>query len=87
MQDEFARSGPQAALVLKFHADKVFLVVGPAHAGDKIRVLMDGKPLDDIILDDQRLYDVVDLKGAMGIHILRLEFPDEGTSIYAFTFG
>jgi len=87
IQAEFARSGPGAALVLKFHADKVFLVIGPAQAGDKIKVLMDGKPMDDIILDNQRLYDVIDLKGAVEIHTLRLEFPDQGTSVYAFTFG
>jgi cytochrome c biogenesis protein CcdA/thiol-disulfide isomerase/thioredoxin len=87
MQAEFAGSGPGAALVLKFHADKVFLVIGPAHAGDKIKVSMDGKPMDDIVLDNHRLYDIVDLKGARGTHILRLEFPDEGTAVYAFTFG
>jgi len=62
-------------------------VVGPAHAGDKIKVLMDGKPMDDIILDEQRLYNVIDLKGAVETHTLRLEFPNEGTSVYAFTFG
>jgi len=87
LQAEFARPGPGAALVLKFHADKVFLVIGPAHAGDRIKVLMDGKAMDDIILDNQRLYDVIDLKGAVEIHTLRLEFPDEGISVYAFTFG
>jgi hypothetical protein len=84
---ESAKSGPGALLVLKFHADKVFLVAGPAHTGDKIKVFMDGKPMDDIILDDQRLYDVIDLKGAVGSHTLRLEFPNEGTAVYAFTFG
>ncbi len=87
VQAEFAKSGPGAALELKFKASKVFLVIGPAHAGDKIKVLMDGKPLDDIILDNQRLYDVIDLKGAVETHTLRLEFPDEGTLVYAFTFG
>jgi len=43
--------------------------------------------MDDIILDNQRLYDVIDLKGPVDIHTLRLEFPSEGTSVYAFTFG
>jgi len=86
-QAEFAKSGASAALELKFKASKVFLVVGPAHEGDKIKVLMDDKPMNDIILDSQRLYDVIDLKGLVKEHILRLEFPDEGTSVYAFTFG
>ena len=65
VQSESAKSGPGAALELKFKAGKVFLVVGPVHPGDKIKVLLDGKPLDDIILDTQRLYDVIDLKGAV----------------------
>ena len=86
-QDQFAKSGIGAALEFKFKASRVFLVVGPAHAGDKIKVLMDGKPMDDIILDEQRLYNVIDLKGAVETHTLRLEFPNEGTSVYAFTFG
>jgi hypothetical protein len=87
VQPQCAKSGPGAALEFKFHADKVFLVIGPAHAGDKVKVLVDGKPMDDIILDNQRLYDVIDLKGRVETHTLRLEFPDKGTSVYAFTFG
>jgi len=84
---ESARSGPAAALEFKFKASKVFLVVGPAHAGDKIKMFMDGKAMDDIILDYQRLYNIIDLKGAVETHKLRLEFPNAGTLVYAFTFG
>ena len=87
VQDESAKSSSGAVIEFKFHADKVFLVVGPAHAGDKIKVSMDGKPRGDIILDNQRLYEIIDLKGAVAIHTLRLEFLNEGTSVYAFTFG
>ena len=86
-QAESAKSGKNAALELKFQADKVFLVIGPAHAGDKVKVFIDGKPQDDLILNNQRLYEIIDLKGSVEIHTLRLEFPNEGTSIYAFTFG
>lgn len=84
---QYAQSGPAAALVLKFKADKVFLVAGPLHAGDKIKVFMDKKPVGDIALDVQRLYDVVDLKGDLAVHTLRLEFPVQGTAVYVFTFG
>jgi len=87
VQSQFAKSGSNAALEFNFHADKVFLVLGPAHAGDKIKVFMDGNPMDDIILDNERLYDVIDLKGKVETHTLRLEFPNAGTSVYAFTFG
>ena len=87
-QAEFAKSvSPSAALELKFKACKVFLVVGPAHAGDKIKVLVDTKLMGEIILDNQRLYEIIDLTGAVETHTLRLEFPDQGTSVYAFTFG
>lgn len=87
VQSQAAVSGLGAALEFNFHADKVFLVIGPAHAGDNIKVYMDGKAMDNIILDNQRLYDVIDLRGAVETHTLRLEFPDEGTAVYAFTFG
>lgn len=87
VQSQFASSGKSAALEFRFKAGKVFLVIGPAHAGDKVKVLMDGKPMEDIILDNQRLYDIIDLKGDVEIHTLRLEFPNEGTAVYAFTFG
>jgi hypothetical protein len=87
VQAQSAKSGQVRHWNSSLNADKVFLVIGPAHAGDKIKVLMDGKPMDDIILDNQRLYDVIDLKGAVETHTLRLEFPDEGTAVYAFTFG
>jgi thiol-disulfide isomerase/thioredoxin len=82
-----ATAGANAVLTLNFKADKVFLVAGPAHAGDRIKVFMDGKPANDIILDTERLYNVVDLHGKVESHILRLEFPNQGTAVYAFTFG
>ena len=66
VQAEYAKSSSGAALEFKFHADKVFLVIGPAHAGDKIKVLMDGKLMGDIILDNHRLYEIIDLKGSRG---------------------
>ena len=87
VQSQFAQSGKGAALEFKFHADKVFLVAGPSHKGDKLKVFIDGEPMNDIILDGQRLYNVLDLKGVIGTHTLRLEFPSEGTVVYAFTFG
>ncbi len=86
-QAESAISGAGAGLELTFHADKVYLVIGPAHAGDKVKVWLDGKPMDDIILDQQRLYNIIDLNGVPETHTLHLEFPSEGTSVYAFTFG
>jgi len=87
LQNQFAKSGPRAALEFKFKASKVFLVVGPAHKGDVIKVFIDGRPMNDVILDTVRLYNVIDLMGADEIHTLRLEFQNPGTAVYAFTFG
>ncbi len=85
-------------LELNFYADKVFLVVSPGKGGDKMRVLLDGKVPDamvvgedirngEVILDHDRLYEIIDLHGKRGKHLLQLEFPQDGTAIYAFTFG
>jgi len=87
VEGQWARSGVDAVLEFKFKAAKIFLVVGPAQAGDNIMVMMDGKPVGEIILDNDRLYEVIDLKGSVEARTLRLEFPHEGTKVYAFTFG
>jgi thiol-disulfide isomerase/thioredoxin len=87
IEPSHAKSGAQAALEFHFHASKVFLVAGPAHAGDTIKVLIDGKLMNDIVLDSQRLYNVIDFNNKVEEHTLRLEFPNSGTSVYAFTFG
>lgn len=109
-QDHFAYEGPwglsgeaaearkMSALVLRFRAGKVFLVIGPHMPGDQINVFIDGKPVDNaiagadirggrLILDTERLYSLIDLKGKIESHLLRLEFQNDGISVYAFTFG
>ncbi len=40
-----------------------------------------------VTIDSDRLYNLVDLKGNSGDHILRLEFQNSGIELYAFTFG
>ena len=81
-----------------FKAGKVFLVIGPGAKGNQIKLFIDGKPVDEsiagadvkngkIILDEERLYHLVDLKGQVEDHLLRLEFENDGILVYAFTFG
>jgi Thioredoxin like C-terminal domain len=92
-----AKPGQGSALELRFSADKVYLVIGPGHSGDRIGLTLDGKPLvetagadvkgSNVVLDAVRLYNLVDLKGKPGSHRLRLKFKDAGTAVYAFTFG
>ncbi|MCR4336241.1 MAG: cytochrome c biogenesis protein DipZ [Candidatus Omnitrophica bacterium] len=96
--EEFARAQKGAALEIRFQADKVFLVIRPHALGDMMRVLIDGEVVENamagvdvkdgqVILDQERLYHLVDFKGKVGSHLLRLEFQNEGIEVYAFTFG
>ncbi len=98
LEAEHAQAIKDSALEIHFQAGKVFLVLGPQNNGDRVKVLVDGKPVnvdqagkdvrDGVItLDSERLYEIIDLKGGIGKHILRLEFQNEGITVYAFTFG
>lgn len=98
ISDESATPKKGSALEIHFNASKVFLVVSPGADGDRIKLFMDGELLDSgkagadvirgyLILDTNRLYNLVDLKGKVESHLLRLEFEDDGDALYAFTFG
>jgi len=82
-----ATAGKDAALEFCFKAEKVFLVISPNAAEEHIKIFIDNKPAGRIALDTERLYNLIDLKGKIELHRLRLEFEDEGISLYAFTFG
>ena len=63
-----------------------------------VSILLDGKPLEpkyytsdmndkgNVLIKDSRMYDILDLKGDDGRHILTLQVP-ENVSFYVFTFG
>ncbi|MBI2029682.1 cytochrome c biogenesis protein DipZ [Candidatus Gottesmanbacteria bacterium] len=87
IEGEFSTSGKDASLELNFYADKVFLVIKPNQPGDTIKVFLDGELINTITLDTDRLYEIINLQGNPGNHKLKLEFPNEDTSIFAFTFG
>ena len=94
-----AVTGTNAVLNYNFYANKVFLVLRPGSSRNaKVRVFLDGKEVDssnagsDVIngvvtIDSDRLYNLIDLKGNVGVHILKLEFEDAGIEVFAFTFG
>lgn len=95
---ESATAYTGSALEIRFRASKVFLVISPHTSGDQIRILLDGKPLDMLVsgadvkeglltLDEQRLYNLIDLRGKIQSHLLRLEFENDRISVFAFTFG
>ncbi len=89
--------GDTAQLDLNFIADHVYLVMA-AQQPSPVTVLLDNKPVPTpyrtkdtneqgkIIVSASRMYDIIDLKGDNGPHLLTLHVPPE-VSLYAFTFG
>ncbi len=97
--DENAVTGQGAILNYNFYANKVFLVLRPGTANNsKVKVFLDGKQVDSsnagsdvksgiVTIDQDKLYNLIDLKGNLGNHLLRLEFQNPGAEAFAFTFG
>lgn len=85
-----------ASMILRFDAGEVFLVMRPAHDTGKVMITLDGTPPADesgadvengvITVATDRLYKIIKLKEP-GEHILKFEFLDDNTELYAFTFG
>jgi cytochrome c biogenesis protein CcdA/thiol-disulfide isomerase/thioredoxin len=71
-----------AKLRVRFHAAKVFLVLG---GKGKVNVLLDGKKLRTVRVNGDRLYTLVDSPHTLD-SLLELRFTP-GISAYAFTFG
>ena len=98
VQSEFAETGKNAVLEYNFQADHVYLVMKPPASGSgQVKVFLDGKVVDSsnagadvkngsIIINQDRLYNLIDLHGNPGQHLLRLEFSP-GIQVFAFTFG
>jgi len=86
VDEEYVESRGASKLSLNFNAKTVHLVITPKITGDRVRVMLDGKFYKEIILDSDRLYDLVELE-SFGRHTLELEFLGIGTRIFAFTFG
>ncbi|WP_025129511.1 cytochrome c biogenesis protein DipZ [Pseudomonas sp. PH1b] len=93
-------TAPGAAVVYRFHARDLHLVLGPGADGKPVRfkVLIDGQAPGpahgvDVAPDgsgqvtEQRLYQLVRQSGDITDHSFSIEFLDPGVAAYAFTFG
>jgi cytochrome c biogenesis protein CcdA/thiol-disulfide isomerase/thioredoxin len=110
--DQFALAGPwridaryatalRAGDSLDFTvtAAKVFVIFAPPGDNGQVRVLLDGRPVQEgrnagsdvhngvVRITRDNLYNVVDLHGNVGTHRLQLVFETTGTQVYSFTFG
>ena len=87
-------------IVYRFRARDLHLVLGPGadRKPVRFRVTIDGKaPGADHGMDidangngkisEQRLYQLIRQKGAVGEHEFAIEFLDAGAHAYSFTFG
>ena len=98
VSDEYSTTSSNAVLEYNFYANKVFLVMRPSAGGSgQVKVFIDGKAVDNsnagedvqngvVAIDKDRLYNLVNLRGNQGQHLLRLEFSP-GIQVFAFTFG
>ncbi|PIR54949.1 hypothetical protein COU74_04395 [Candidatus Peregrinibacteria bacterium CG10_big_fil_rev_8_21_14_0_10_36_19] len=86
VQDEKAMPKKGASLKFDFEAKNVFLVMNPLGGDGEVEVSLDGEVLKNIIIDSDKLYQLVELQKA-GRHILELKFLDNNSEVYAFTFG
>ncbi|MGH6944278.1 MAG: cytochrome c biogenesis protein DipZ [Geminicoccaceae bacterium] len=88
------------AIVFRFHARDLHLVLGPAANGDPVRfrISLDGAAPGEShgtdvdaegrgVVTRQRLYQLVRQHGAISDHTFEIRFLDLGARAYAFTFG
>lgn len=91
---EYGNPTANATLLMNFNAKDVFLVMRTKGKSSKVKVFVDGETkyfgkdnLEGIVtIDSDRLYNLITLP-TPGAHILKLEFLDNDTEVYAFTFG
>lgn len=100
IRKEYAVAGMGASLNYHFVANKVFLVLRPGSSSrpGNVSLLLDGKPVGPemagadvtngkVAVNSDRLYNLVDLRGNRGEHVLLLKFDTPGIEAFAFTFG
>jgi hypothetical protein len=92
--------GANGAVVFRFHARDLHLVLGPAMDGKPIRfrVTLDGKAPgsnhgEDIdangagVAREHRLYQLLRQSSGINDRTFTIEFLDPGVQVYSFTFG
>lgn len=98
LQPEYAESGAGSALVLRYYADRVYVVLSPTRPGAAARVTLDGKPIASALsgsdvrdgtltIDSARLYELVDSRSTPAEHTLTVTFASAGVRAFSFTFG
>lgn len=97
--NEYAAAGTNARITYNFNGEKVFMVLKKGTAvNGKIKVMLDGKVVNqsaagtdvkngEVNVTEDRLYEIIDLKGQPQNKVLELQFLTPGVEAYTFTFG
>jgi len=72
-------------LTLNFAASHVYLVMSGA-SQTPVRISQDGRLIGQVFVKEDKMYELLNLQGHFGRHLLTLEIP-KGISAFAFTFG
>jgi cytochrome c biogenesis protein CcdA/thiol-disulfide isomerase/thioredoxin len=83
---EYANPKAGGKLEFKYDAKSVYLVMRNSGKPAKVKVFLDNELVQTITITADQLYTLVDLESP-GRHLLRLEFEDDNTQLFAFTFG
>ncbi len=91
---EYANPQQGSNLFLDFDAKEVFLVMRSTKPASQVKVYLDGTlqgTIGDVMngvvtVEADTLYTLIKLE-TPGRHLLKLEFEDSNTELYAFTFG
>jgi len=94
IMEEYANPQKGAKLQLNFESKEVFLVMRTKGNPVKVKVYIDDKlqyfgednKNGSVTVDSDRLYKLINLP-TPGRHILKLEFENDETQLFAFTFG
>ena len=96
--EESTLESDEGSLFIHFSANKVNLVAGTKGGNVKAEVYLDGALVHTansgsdvakgiVTFSTNGLYNLVDLKGNYGEHVLEVRFLNEGIEAFAFTFG
>jgi len=83
--EEYVESKSGNALTLDFESKNVFLVMR-SDSETQVKVYLDGEEVKTITVNEDKLYELVNLDEP-GKHTIKLEFLEDGTQAFAFTFG
>ena len=97
MMEETSMPKRGGVIAYHFKAKDVYLVLNLVNKSSKFRVTLDDKPVDTtnqgedvkdgiVNVAENRLYKLIHLQKAED-HILKLEFLDDNSALFAFTFG